>query len=100
MLITLTELGLAFTIALFAWVFVNILLDEDMIFEKWQDILYRLPKFLAKPLGGCDKCMSGSLAFWLFFFSGEYNPVRHFAFVALAIFFVGIVDWLHCKISN
>jgi len=100
MLILLTDLFLAFTLALLAWVFVNILMDEEMIFSWWVDVVDKLPRWMAKPLGGCDRCMAGSLAFWLFLFQGDYNPVRHLCFTALAIFFVGVVDWLHCKISN
>ena len=100
MLISLTDLGLAFMLALLAWVFVNILMAEEMIFSWWQVVIDRLPKWLSKPLGGCDRCMAGSLAFWLFFFREDYNIVRHLTFTALTIFIVGIIDWLHCKFSN
>jgi hypothetical protein len=96
----LTDVYLAFSLAVLAWVFVHILQDEGMIFEWWQRILYRVPGWLAHPLGRCDRCMAGSLAFWIFLFLGNYNPVRHVCFVALTIFFVAFVDWLNSKFNQ
>ena len=96
----LNDLYLAFFLAVLAWVFVHILMDEDMIFEKWQRVLDKLPKYLSKPLGGCDRCMAGSLAFWLFFFQGDYNIVRHLCFVAFTIFLISLVDWINCKLND
>ena len=96
----LTDIWLALGLAVLAWVFVHILQDEDMLFEWWERVLYKLPKWLAHPLGRCDKCMAGSLAFWIFLFLGDYNPVRHLCFVALTIFLVGLIDWLNSKFSE
>lgn len=100
MLLTLENIGLAFCLSIVAWVFVNILQDEGMILEWWGRVLDRLPGKLAHPLGKCDRCVAGSLAFWLFFLTGAYNPVRHLCFVSLTIFLVAFVDWLNCKFNG
>lgn len=97
MLTTEYELVLSFLLSLTAWVFVNKLQDEGMIFEWYYRLLEKIPEWLAHPLGKCDRCLAGQFAFWVFFLVGAYHPVRHVFFVMLAIFFTGVFDFLDRK---
>ena len=65
----------AFYIAVFAWVFRNVLIAEGNVLGWYGDFLESLYqrglKWLAKPLGWCGKCMSGQLALWSYPFWGS-----------------------------
>lgn len=89
-------------IAVLAWVVTVPLFDEGMIFEWYYDLLENLNSvfpMLAKPLGLCEKCFAGQLAFWvwLFYFKNEYTVdilnavLRHSLFVSITIFFVILI---------
>ena len=97
MLTSLYELALAALISLSAWVFVCKLQDEGMLFYWYRNLLDRIPDWLAHPLGKCDMCLSGQLAFWVFFLVGVYHPVRHVFFISIAIFLVGLWEFLDRK---
>ena len=79
-----------------AWVFVNILMDTDMIFNKWWVVLNKLPQWLSKPLGSCEYCFAGQLAFWYYLIheliDGTYNAIYHIVFVSIAILTVRILN--------
>lgn len=94
------DIGLAFFLSIAAWVFVNVLQDEGMILERYGRLLDKMPGWLSHPLGKCDRCLAGSLSFWVFFLTDAYNPVRHVCFVCFAIFLVGFIDWLNCKFNG
>lgn len=42
-----------------------------------------------KPLWGCSLCVSGQMAFWLYFYLswGHYQPLHHLYFTSLTILF-------------
>ena len=93
----LNELYIAAQIALVAWTVRNILMAPGMILRpyfNWLDSLVsRYKDWIAKPLGYCDKCLAGQLAFWGFILLhlADYSPVlmfRHATFVCLTVFIV------------
>ena len=56
----------AVIVGIVAWVFVFILMDSGMIFERWWLVLNKLPMWLSKPLGACEYCFAGQLALWYY----------------------------------
>jgi len=86
----------AIIVGIVAWVFVFILMDSGMIFEKWWVVLNKLPQWLSKPLGACGYCFAGQLAFWYYLIheliDGTYNALYHIAFVSIAILTVRILN--------
>jgi len=82
----------AVIIGIAAWVFTLILIDTGMIFEKWWVVLNKLPDWLAKPLGKCEYCLAGQLAFWYYFTLGGYNLFYHIGFISVAIFTVRMIN--------
>lgn len=82
----------SFFLALTAWVFVNILEDENMIFSWYGKFIDKLPTWISKPIGGCDLCMAGQFGLWGYFFLGEYKFIEHIFFTILTIFFIKIID--------
>lgn len=43
-------------------------------------------RYWMKPLVGCNRCIAGQLALWLYIASWDYNFWAHIAFVCVAIF--------------
>ncbi len=86
------KIAYSFFLALTAWVFVNILEDEDMIFGWYGKLIDKLPKWISKPIGGCDLCMAGQFGFWGYFLLGDYKLIEHLFFIILTIFFIKILD--------
>ena len=78
------------------WVFCLILIDEGMIFEKWWNIINRLPMWLSKPLGSCEFCFTGQLALWYYLYfawrTDAYNAFYHIAFISIAILTVKMIN--------
>jgi hypothetical protein len=91
-MLNINEISLSFFLSLSAWVFVNILQGEGMIFEKYTRLLEKLPDWIASPLGACDLCMAGQLGLWGYFFTGRYNFFEHLFFTVLTIFFIKLID--------
>ena len=98
-MLTLLDLLFALELAALGCVFSLILIEEDQIFEWWGDILIWLInhglKYLAYPLGNCEKCFSGQLALWIWlFYSWEsykvniwHALIQHVLFISSTIFF-------------
>ena len=89
----------AIIVGIVAWVFVFILIDTGMIFEKWWVVLNKLPQWLSKPLGSCEYCFAGQLALWVYLIQrlivGSYNVFEHIAFISIAIFTTKIINkWI------
>lgn len=84
----------AIIIGITAWVFTLILIEPDMIFYKYGQLIRKLPDWLNKPLGLCEYCLAGQLAFWYYIYYswGSYNPFFHIGFVSVAIFTVRIIN--------
>jgi len=91
-MLTVNEISLSFFLSLSAWVFVNVLQGEGMIFFWYARLIKNLPGWIESPLGGCDLCMAGQLGFWGYFFTGQYRFFEHLFFTVLTIFFIKLID--------
>lgn len=81
-----------------AWVFVNILMQPEMIFSWYDDLISKLPRWLYKPLGGCTYCLAGQMALWIYPYVswGSYHLLDHILFIGLTIFFTKAFDtWIN-----
>ena len=89
-MITFILIGIA------AWAFTNILMDGEMIFGWWYKILNKLPEWLAKPLGKCEYCLSGQMAFWFYLYEywNDYDFFQHILLISLSIFIVELINTL------
>lgn len=83
---------ISFLFSLTAWVFVNMLQDEGMVFEWYGKQLDKLPEWMAHPLGSCDVCMAGQFGLWGYFLVGDYHLLYHLFFIVLTIFYINIID--------
>ena len=82
-------------IGIAAWVFSTILIAPEMILSKYAELLAALPSWLAKPLGLCEYCLAGQLAFWYYIFTCEsYSIDNHVLMVALSIFITELINIL------
>lgn len=87
-------------IGISAWTFTNILMDADMIFGWWHKAISDLPEWLAKPLGKCEYCLAGQLAFWYYLVINfnNYNLFEtffnHVLMVSLSIFTCELINTL------
>ena len=81
-------------IGIAAYVFTNILIDPDMIFGWYYDLIDKLPEWLAKPLGKCEYCLAGQLSMWYYLvkYFNNYDLVQHILFVSLSIFIVELIN--------
>lgn len=91
-MLEINDIALSFFLSLSAWVFVNVLQGEDMIFEWYGRLLDKLPKWIAHPLGKCDLCLAGQLGLWGYFLAGDYHFFEHVFFIILTIFYIKIID--------
>lgn len=90
-------------IAIGAFTFVCILQQPGEIFAWYPKLIAGLPDYIGKPMGLCEKCVSGQAAFWLFPFwvsDGSYDPVMHILFTLLTIFQTAIVTLLYRKLTG
>ena len=89
-------------IGIAAYTFTNILLDPDMIFGWYNKLLDKLPLWLAKPLGKCEYCLAGQLAFWYFLVKNfnDYSIDNHVLMVSLSIFIVELINLYTAKNGN
>ena len=53
-------------LAVLAWVVCVPLTEPGMIFSPFAQALERLPRWIGKPFGLCEKCFAGQIAFWSF----------------------------------
>jgi len=84
----------AILIGITAWTFAILLMDKDMIFGWWYNVIDRLPEYLAKPLGKCEYCLSGQIALWYYLikYFNNYDLIHHIFFISLAIFTVELIN--------
>lgn len=81
-------------IAITGFVYSNLLTEEGHIFHGLKNFLKEhLPEYLYKPVIGCERCVTGQLALWvyLYFNYADYNFVNHIIFISLSIFLVAII---------
>lgn len=83
-------------IAVFAWVFTNVLLEEGMILSRWRKFATTLPKWLGNPLGLCEYCLGGQIALWYYLFTyfNDYNFFLHLVYITGTIFLIRITNKL------
>ena len=86
-------LFLSVVIAVFVNLFVHDLTDEGMVLSFYGRFLDRLPYVFSKPLGGCDLCFGGWLAFIGYFFrsiilESEYSLFIHFSFIFVTLYII------------
>jgi len=81
-------------IAVFSYVYVIILTDNEMLLNSlYLRLNSVLPKWLFNPLIGCVYCNAGQLALWSYFFlCSEYNIFYHIFFISNTIFLVEIFN--------
>jgi hypothetical protein len=89
------QIQCAFYIAIFSWVYVNLLTDEDMVLWWWYKLLtkYVHSNYILKPLLTCEYCVAGQLALWTYFFF-PWNFFSHIAYISLTIFLVHVIKSL------
>lgn len=92
---TPTELSISLQIAVIAWTARNILMQPGMIlhwyFMRLDTLVRNGREWAAKPLGYCDQCLSGQIAFWVFLLVNfqNYGPqtlFEHIFFVCFTVF--------------
>jgi len=93
-MISVVNIGEAICFAIFAWTFSMILIDGDMIFSRWWEVLNRLPMWLSKPLGACEYCFAGQSALWgyIIIHHSQYNVLEHIMYVSITIFSIAIIN--------
>lgn len=84
----------AIHIAVFVWVFVEIIAQEGAPFGWWRVLVTRaVGELWAKPLATCIYCMSGQVALWSYFFIHEgYCFLTHVLFITFTMLTVKIID--------
>lgn len=98
-------------IAVFAFVYTNLLTDEKQIFNGLYNWLES--RLIDKKTGkthwlfyvtiGCEKCVAGQLALWIFLYNNPINyitnPLKtsflHFAFITFTILTTEIIKNIH-----
>lgn len=83
-----------------AW---NSMTDDGMIFFWYWRLLDNLSskhkafEYIVKPLGFCNVCLSGQLAFWVYVFSPikhEYNIILHLVLTGATIGMVSVLNYI------
>jgi len=99
-------LFLSVLMASISFVYINILLDAEMVFGGFYRVVSpildktRVTRWIKKPLLDCVHCNSGQLSLWMFLVINgleNYNPLAHIGFVSLTILIAHI---LHKKIGG
>ena len=99
-MLNVEQIWLAFILAVTAYTFSCILIEDEMLLSKYQNLLNRLPDWIANPLGACDLCFSGQLALWIYIFRYEYSILGHIFFISITIFFVKIINTIITRWEN
>lgn len=99
-MLTLFQIECTTYIAIFSWVYVNILTDEDMILWWWYKLLSRIKNtYILKPILLCEYCIAGQIALWSFFFF-PYNILSHICYISLTIFLVHLIKLIDLRNYN
>lgn len=88
----MSQLTTLLLIALSGVAISRIITQPGEILSFYWNLIDKLPDWLNKPLGGCSKCFTGQLAFWLYIYLYDYNLVYHLLFTLSAITIAYIVD--------
>ncbi len=69
-MMTLIDISFAFGVAVLGYAVTCIFMDGEELLSRYDDLLIDLEnydarlKWITKPLGRCEKCFTGQLAFW------------------------------------
>ena len=81
-----------------------ILMAPGEILSPWASFLSKLPRWIAKPLGACEKCLAGQFGLWLYPFwfieSGTYDPVLHAVFTLLSVFSAVVTTVIYVQLTR
>lgn len=86
-------------IAIVAYTISGVLMQQDMLLERYLDLLIwaastsKFGKFIAHPLGLCEKCLAGQVALWYFLYVNwdSYtteivnNIISHIVFICVTV---------------
>lgn len=104
-MLSLSDIQMSFQVAVFACCFVLVLIQPDMIFERYGQFVFdsrfsrRYPE-LVKVLGACERCFAGQIALWSFLIvnASDFDTFtvwpRLICFVALSILSTEFVSLL------
>ena len=83
-----------FLIAVFAWIFIDVLEDEDMILYPWYRLIKRFPDWVSKPLGACEYCFGGQVAMWYYIYAyhASYSLISHVIYISSTIFIIRLLN--------
>lgn len=84
----------AVLIAISAYTFKHELVKPDKIFNWYDKLISKLPKWVYYPAGGCDKCLGGQLALWYGVFMTDFGVIDMIWFISLVIFIVIVINRL------
>lgn len=93
------------SVAIVAWVFCTVLINEGMLFDWYGDWLHKLNNtrpWLAKPLGYCLACFAGQLGFWWYAIAYRNNFVfgEQIVFTCQTIFFALLINRINARINT
>jgi hypothetical protein len=80
-----------------------LLMAQGEILAPWALLISKAPRWMAKPLGACEKCLAGQAALWLFpfwFTDGTYDAVIHVLFTTTAIFTAAMATATYSRITG
>ena len=75
-------------------------LNTEEVMSWYHRLIFRLPTYLYKPLGGCGKCLAGQIALWYYVCMFDYSWYQHISFVTTAIFLANLIKITHDRIEN
>ena len=73
--------------------------QEGMIFEWYQKLISKLPKWLHRPLGSCYKCFTGQVCLWYFIFTKPFNVINFLFFISAGILLSMIWNAIYCELK-
>ena len=97
-MLSLFALQLSFEVAVFGVVFTRYLIEPGAILSWYGKLLYKAERsapWLVKPLGMCERCVTGQVAFWLYL--AIYWPLDWIGgchmvfFISLSIFWASLL---------
>ena len=95
-MLELIDIFLAFQLSVVGFVVSVLLMEQGQIlswYDDWLDSVEEFMPWLSHPLGKCERCFTGQLAFW-FYFGTNYaalNPIKLVIFTSFSIFFVYLI---------
>lgn len=106
---------LALLIAIFAFTYSYLLTEENQIFNNLYNALESLltdangkTHWLFNVLIGCEKCVAGQIALWIYFSQNIFGYIldpfhtilNHLFFVTTAIFFTALIKNIYIKTNT